>query len=155
MTASSSRISHLRASETSVASKFGTIGRRLELALTGWLPDDVRRNVWIETVASIAFGIFYAATLAFMPVVLRRLGASSTLLAIYTAQTYLGSVLSTIGVLMMRRRRPLSFATTCWLLSRSLLLAAALITQAGWLLVLTGVFWLLEAFPSPAYARVV
>jgi MFS transporter, DHA1 family, inner membrane transport protein len=138
-----------------VSSTLGAIGRRLELALTGWLPDNVRRNLWIETIASVAFGIFYAAALSFMPVVLRRLGASSTLLAIYTAQTYLGSVLSTLGVLMMRRRRPLLFATAFWLLSRSLLLATALITQADWLLILTAVFWLLEAFPGPAYARVI
>jgi MFS family permease len=138
-----------------VSSTLGTIGRRLELALTGWLPDDVRRNVRIETIAAVAYGIFFAVAISFMPVVLRRLGASSTLLAIYTAQTYLGSVLSTLGVLMMRRRRPLMFAATCWLLARGLLLATALITQAGWLLALTAVFWLLEAFPGPAYARVV
>jgi DHA1 family inner membrane transport protein len=138
-----------------MSSKPSTIGRRLELALTGRLPDDVRRNLWTETIASIAFGIFFATALSFMPVVLRRLGASSTLLAIYTAQTYLGSVLSTLGVLMMRRRRPLMFATTCWLLSRSLLLATAFIAQAGWLLVLTAAFWLLESFPGPAYARVI
>jgi predicted MFS family arabinose efflux permease len=138
-----------------VSSTLGTIGRRLELALTGWLPDEVRRNLWIETLASIAFGIFYAAAISFMPVVLRRLGASSTLLAIYTAQTYLGSVLSTLGVLMMRRREPLTFATTCWLLARSLLLPTFLIAQAGWLLALTALAWLLEAFPGPAYARVI
>jgi predicted MFS family arabinose efflux permease len=138
-----------------VGTTLGTITRRLELALTGRLPADVRRNLWIETTAAIAYGIFFAAALSFMPVVLRRLGASATLLAIYTAQTYLGSVLSTVGVLMMRRREPLTFVTACWLLARSLLLPTFLIAQAGWLLALTALVWLLEAFPSPAYARVV
>jgi predicted MFS family arabinose efflux permease len=138
-----------------VISTLATIGRRLELALTGQIPEAVRRNLRIETVASIAYGIFFAAAFSFMPVVLRRLGASATLLAIYTAQTYLGSVLSTLGVLLMRRRDPLAFGTACWVLARSLLLPTFLIAQAGWLLVLTALVWLLEAFPSPAYARVV
>ena len=132
-----------------MSSKPSTIGRRLELALTGRLPDDVRRNLRIETIASIAYGIFFAAALSFMPVVLRRLGASSTLLAIYTAQTYLGSVLSTLGVLLMRRRRPLAFAATCWLLARSLLLPTLLIAQAELAAGADRAFWLLEGIPRP------
>jgi predicted MFS family arabinose efflux permease len=115
----------------------------------------VRYNLWVEIVAAVAYGIFYAAAISFMPVVLRRLGASSGLLAVYTAQTYLGSILSTLGVLMMRRRRPLAFATACWLAARSLLLWTFLIADAGWLLALTALFWLLESFPAPAYARIV
>jgi predicted MFS family arabinose efflux permease len=55
----------------------------------------------------------------------------------------------------MRRRRPKVFAATCWLIGRSLLLPTFLIVRAGWLLMLTAAFWLLEAFPAPAYARVV
>src|SRR5262245_9644172 len=115
----------------------------------------MRRNLRIETIAAIAYGISFATALSFMPVVLRRLGASSTMLAIYTAQTYLGSVLSTLGVLLLRRRQPLTFVTICWLLARSLLLPTFLIAQAGWLLALTAVSWLLAAFPGPAYARMV
>ena len=132
-----------------------TIGRRLELSLTGSLPEGVRRNLRIETSAAVAYGIFYAVAILFMPVVLRRLGASVGLLALYTAQTYLGSVLATFGVLLMRRRHPMTFSTFCWLAGRSLLLATFLITAAGPLLVLTALFWLLEAFPAPAYARIV
>jgi hypothetical protein len=76
----------------------------MERALTGPLPGDVRHNPRIEVVASIAYGIFYAVALSFLPVMLRRLGASSSLLAFYTAQTYIGSSLSTLGVVLMGRR---------------------------------------------------
>jgi predicted MFS family arabinose efflux permease len=138
-----------------VRSTLTTIGRQIERALTGPLPEDVRHNLRIEVVALIAYGIFYAVALSFMPVVLRRLGASSGLLAFYTAQTYIGSILSTLGVVLMRRRHPLAFAVTCWLCGRGLLIWAFLITQAGWLLALTAVFWLLEAIPGPAYTRII
>jgi len=63
-----------------------TIGR-LGLPLSGTFPESVRGNLRIEIVAAIAYGLFYAIAISFMPVVLRRLGASPSLLAIYTAQT--------------------------------------------------------------------
>ena len=131
-----------------------TIGR-LGLPLSGTFPESVRGNLRIEIVAAIAYGLFYAIAISFMPVVLRRLGASPSLLAIYTAQTYLGSVLSTFGVLLMRRRPPLVFAATCWLIARSLLLWTFLIANAVWLLALNAMFWLLESLPAPAYARII
>ena len=111
------------------------VGRQIERSLIGSFPEGVRHNLRIELFASIAYGVFYATALSFMPVVLRRMGASSTLLAIYTAETYLGSALATLGVLLMRRFRPLAFGATSWLIARSLLLWTFLITQAGWLLV--------------------
>jgi predicted MFS family arabinose efflux permease len=134
---------------------FAIVGRRLERALMGSFPEDVRRNVWVEMIASISFGIFHAIAIAFMPVVLRRLGAEPGQLAFYAAQTYIGSILSTLSVLMMRRRRPLTFALICWLFGRGLLIWTFLITDATWLLALTAVFWLLEGLPAPAYARII
>lgn len=138
-----------------MSESLATIGRRLERGLTGRLPEDVRRNLRVEAVASLAYGVFYAGSVTFLPVVLRRLGAPSELLALYIAQTYLGSVLASFSVALMRGRHPKTFAVTCWLLARSLFLPAVLVVQAGWLLALTAVFWLLEAFPAPAYARIV
>ena len=91
-------------------SMLATIGRQLEQALTGRLPADVRHNLRIETVASIAYGIFYAIAISFLPVVLRRMGASSSLLALYAAQTYLGSILATFTVLLIRR-----YHGCCWI----------------------------------------
>jgi MFS family permease len=128
--------------------------RTIERRLIGGFPESIRVNLRIEAVAAIAFGIFYAGAISFLPVVLRRLGASSELLALYVAQTYAGSVLASFSVMLMRGRRPKAFAMTFWLVGRSLFILAALISQAGWLLVLTAAFWLLEAFPGPAYTRI-
>jgi MFS family permease len=133
----------------------GTIAQQLERALIGRFPQALRTNIRIELAASIVYGLFYACTISFLPIVLRRLGASSEMLAIYFAETYLGSVFAYFAVMLMRGRHPKTFATACWLLSRSLFLPALFIAQASWLLVVTAVFWLFEAFPAPAYARIV
>jgi len=131
------------------------LSARIDRTFTEPLTPEVRRNMYMELLASLAYGIFYAAAIQYIPVVLRRLGASSELLALYTAQTYLGSILTSLSIVLMRRRRPQSFVTVCWLLARSLFLLFALVTQTHWLLVLTAFFWLLEAFPSPGYTRII
>ncbi|MEZ4860504.1 MAG: MFS transporter [Caldilineaceae bacterium] len=131
------------------------LSARIERTFTEPLAPEVRRNMYVELLASLAYGIFYAAALQYIPVVLRRLGASSELLALYTAQTYLGSILTSLSIVFMRRRRPKTFVVLCWLLSRSLFLLFALVTQVHWLLLLTALFWLLESFPSPGYTRII
>ncbi len=131
------------------------LSTRIDRTFTEPLAPEVRRNMYMELVASLAYGIFYAAAIQYIPVVLRRLGASSELLALYTAQTYLGSILTSLSIVLMRRRRPKNFVVLCWLVSRSLFLLFALVTQVHWLLLVTAFFWLLEAFPSPGYTRII
>lgn len=130
------------------------VALRLERQLTGPLPAAVRPNVRIELGAMVAYGAFFAVVY-FLPVVLRNLGAGIELLALYTAQTYLGSVLALFSVRLLRGRDPRRFTVVCWSIARGLFLLAALASEAGWLLVLTALFWLFEAFPAPAYARIV
>ena len=92
--------------EAQVGSLLGTIGRRLERQVIGGFPESIRINLRIEALAAIAFGVFYAGAIAFLPVVLRRLGATPELLALYIAQNYLGSVFASFSIMLMRGRRP-------------------------------------------------
>ncbi len=89
-----------------MGSLLGTIGRRLERQVIGGFPESIRINLRIEALAAIAFGVFYAGAIAFLPVVLRRLGATPELLALYIAQNYLGSVFASFSIMLMRGRRP-------------------------------------------------
>jgi len=138
-----------------VFSRFNFIGARVERSFAGALPATVRQNMLIELWGSIAFGVFFATAIQFIPVVLRRLGASSDLLALYTAQTYLGSILTSFSLVLMRRRRTKTFAVACWFFSRSLFLLFAFVTRVPWLLLVMAIFWVVEGFPSPAYTRIV
>lgn len=132
-----------------------TFVRQFGRLLLRSLPEGLRYNVGIEMAASILYGIFQAIALSFLPVVLRRLGADPSLLALYTAQTYLGSILSTFGIIMMRYYPPKLFALVCWLGGRMILVCTFFVVDAGWLLLLTAVFWMLEGLPPPAYAKII
>jgi len=115
----------------------------------------VRRNAILDLWGSIAYGVFFGAALQFIPVVLRNQGASAEMLALYTSQTYLGSILTSFSIVLMRRRRTKSFAVACWYAARSIFLFIGLVENVPWLVMLTAIFWFLEAFPSPAYTRIV
>ena len=134
---------------------FKRLSESIERTFSEPLAPLVRRNMYIELWASVAYGIFYAGAIQYIPVVLRRLGASSELLALYTAQTYLGSILTSLSIVLMRRRRPKHVIVLFWVVSRSLFLLFAFVTDAYWLLVIMAIFWLLESFPSPGYTRII
>lgn len=130
------------------------IGSRIELTLAGPLSDTIRKNMRIELWSALAYGAFYAATLPFLPVILRRAGASDLMLAIYTSQQFVGSVLTAFSIVLMRRRRTMNIIVVCWLISRSLILFFAFLVNPLLMIALGAIFWLLEAFPSPGYTRV-
>lgn len=130
-------------------------GDWLGLGFTGALAPTVRYNVFTELWGSVAYGVFWAAALQFVPVVLRRMGAESEVIAFYNAQTYLGALLTSLSIVLMRGRRTKNFAVWCWMVGRSTFFAFALINNITWLMIVIALFWLLEQFPSPAYTRIV
>lgn len=68
--------------------------RRIERLFVGSYPAPVRANVHIELFASFWYGLFFAASLTFFPVILRRLGATPFELALYVIFSYIGQTLS-------------------------------------------------------------
>lgn len=131
------------------------LGDWLGLGFTETLAPTVRYNVFTELWGSVAYGVFWAAALQFVPVVLRRMGADSELLAFYTAQSYLGAILTSLSIVLMRGRRTKNFAVWCWMVGRSMFLIMAFVNQVYWLLAIISIFFILEQFPSPAYTRIV
>src|SRR5262245_36332579 len=101
--------------------------RQFELKLSGPLPLQVRQNTRIELTGAMAYGVFNAGLVTYIPVVLQNLGATPEMQSFYLVQTYLGLVLTTFSVLLMRRRRTIRFAATCWLLGRGIFILTCLI----------------------------
>src|SRR5258706_5483251 len=123
---------------------------RAEMLLVGPLATAVRCNLHRDLLAACV-GSLMSAVLSFVPIVLRRLGATDTQLALYLAITALGLISTSVGVWLMRRWGSARVAILSWMVGRISFLAAALATSAVGLLSLLSVFWVLESWPSPAY----
>ena len=130
-------------------------GLWIETALAGSLSASVRRVMHIELSMSLAFGVCYASIMPFTQVVLRRQGASVDMLALYTSLIFVGSIFTSFSIVLMRRRRTIKLIVFCWLLGRALFLLTAFVSGAVPLMVISALFWLLEAFVIPAYTRVI
>src|SRR2546428_1555790 len=62
-----------------------------------WAPARVRRNFRIDTFSAICGGVYIAVLVTFMPIVVRRLGGSTTDVAIVIAAPFVGHLLSPIS----------------------------------------------------------
>ncbi len=133
---------------------FRRAGRHLEGMMTGALPADVRRNMHTEVLVALAYGAFYACTIPFIPVILRRLGASPDMLALYAALQFLGSITSSLSIIVMRRRRTMTVILACWFTARALFILVAFFQGAVPIIVIGALFWLLEGFVIPGYTRI-
>jgi MFS family permease len=126
----------------------------LERWLVGPLRPDARHNIRVEIGWAAAYGVF-ATALAFVPVVLRQLGAPAGWLAFYASSTYFGGLASWAGLALFRPGLVKRRMTAMWLIGRGLFLLAAVVAGYPGLLLLAAGFWLLEGLPSPAYTAVV
>src|SRR2546426_4059909 len=66
-----------------------------------WAPARVRRNFRIDTFSAICGGVYIAVLVTFMPIVVRRLGGSTTDVAIVVAAPFVGHLLSQISAYLL------------------------------------------------------
>ena len=128
--------------------------QRIETRSAGNLADTARHNMRVELIGTLVYGLFHVGVL-FIPVILRRLGATPEILALYQSQNYISNILAGPIIFLLRPRRALLFMIGCWLLSRSLFIGMTFVSTVNTFLLITIGYSLLEYFPSPIYARVV
>jgi len=96
-----------------------------------------------------------ATIITFIPIILRRSGASALQIAYYFAITALGLLTTNISIWLMRRWGMKRVGLVCWLLGRGSFLLTAIAFNSTTLLVIFTFFWLLESWPSPAYVETI
>jgi len=96
-----------------------------------------------------------ATIITFIPIILRRSGASTGQVAYYFAITTLGLLTTNFSVRLMRRWGMKRVALVCWLVGRGIFVLTAIAFNVTSLLVIFTIFWLLESWPSPAYVQTV
>lgn len=125
-----------------------------ELWLVGPLEPDVRGNMYMDMRAARIHSVM-STIITFLPIILRRSGASTQQLAFYFAITSLGLLTTSFSMWLMRRWGMKRVALICWLLGRGSFLLTAIVFNATGLLAIFTFFWVLEAWPSPAYVQTV
>jgi MFS family permease len=128
--------------------------RRVETQLAGNIENDVRRNMRIEIISAVLYGLFYSAVL-FLPAVLTRMGATPAMISLYLSLSYLGHISGPLSLLFVRRIKPLNFAVASWAGGRVIFMAMGLATNSITLVAMGTLMWLMEFIPNPIYTRIV
>jgi MFS family permease len=127
---------------------------RIEMWFVGPLEPDVRHNMIVDLRAACTHSVM-ATLITFIPIVLRRSGASAEQIAYYFAITTLGMLTTNISMWLMRRFGMRPIVQICWLLGRGVFLFTAVAFNATSLLVIFTIFWVFETWPTPAYVQTI
>src|SRR3989454_7203195 len=104
-----------------------------------WAPSRVRRNFRIDTFSAICGGVYIAVLVTFMPIVVRRLGGSTTDVAIVIAAPFVGHLLSPISAYLLSGFPLVRVVAGTVTLARATFLAGVLVAATPLMLAVTTV----------------
>jgi MFS family permease len=104
-----------------------------------WAPSRVRRNFRIDTFSAICGGVYIAVLITFMPIVVRRLGGSTTDVAIVIAAPFVGHLLSPLSSYLLMGFPPVRVVAGTVTVARATFLAGVLVAATPLMLAMTTV----------------
>src|SRR5437660_1863539 len=117
-----------------------------------WAPARVRRNFRIDTFSAICGGVYIAVLVPFMPIVVRRLGGSTTDVAIVVAAPFVGHLLSPISAYLLHGLPLVRVVAGTVTLARATFLAGVLVAATPLMLAMTTVvFFVISVANIGAY----
>lgn len=117
-----------------------------------WLPARVRRNFRIDLFSGICSGLFVTVLIAFMPVIVRRMGGSTTDVAIVVAGPFIGNLLSPIFAYLLAHLPLVRVVAGAASLSRLVFAISVLLAATPFMLALTNLtFWIITVSNIAAY----
>jgi len=117
-----------------------------------WLPARVRRNFRIDLFSGICSGLFVTVLVAFMPVIVRRMGGSTTDVAIVVAGPFIGNLLSPIFAYLLAHLPLVRVVAGAASLSRLVFAISVLLAATPFMLAITSVtFWIITVSNIAAY----
>ena len=117
-----------------------------------WTPARVRRNFRIDLFSALGAGAFVSVLVAFMPVIVRRMGGTTTDVAIIVAGPFIGMLLSPIFAYLLAHLPVVRVVAGASTLSRAVFLLSILVAATPFALaVTTAVFWIIAVSNIAAY----
>ena len=126
------------------------MGAVLGTGAAGPLTGEARANFRRDLAFQLLTGVFLGVVINFFPVVARRLGAGEFLLALLTAGTYLGALLSLGAPYVLRTLQPARRIALIWAVGRALWIAALFVTSPTWFAVIALGYFLSRVYRGQA-----
>jgi len=119
---------------------------------SNWHPARVRANFRIDVFSAVCAGTFVSVLVAFMPVVVRRMGGTPTDVAIVVGAPFVGHFLAPFFTFLFAHLPPVRVVAGTSTLARSIFIAGVLVATTPLMLALTTVaFWIVTISNVAAY----
>jgi MFS family permease len=117
-----------------------------------WAPSRVRHNFRIDVFSAVCAGTFVSVLVAFMPIVVRRMGGTTTDVAIVVGAPFVGHLLAPFFTYLLAHLAPVRVVAGTATLARVLFVAGVLLATTPLMLALTSVvFWVVTLSNVAAY----
>ncbi len=117
-----------------------------------WVPSRVRRNFRIDVFSAVCAGTFVSVLVAFMPVVVRRMGGTPTDVAIVVGSPFVGHLLAPFFTYLFAHLPAVRVVAGTSTLARSIFIVGILLATTPLMLALTTVgFWVITISNVAAY----
>jgi MFS family permease len=117
-----------------------------------WLPSRVRANFQIDVFSAVGAGMFVSVLVAFMPVVVRRMGGTPTDVAIVVCAPFVGHFLAPFFTYLLAHLPPVRVVAGTSTLARVVFIVGVLLATTPLMLALSTVgFWVVTISNVAAY----
>ena len=118
-----------------------------------WSAERVRGNFRIDSFSGVMAGVYLGVIVAFLPVVIRRMGGSTGDVALVVAGPFIGHLFSPVFGYLLARFRPVRITAVTATLSRSIFLVGVLIAATPFALAFVSVtMWVIAVANMASYA---
>ncbi len=117
-----------------------------------WLPARVRRNFEIDLFSAVCAGVFVSVLVTFMPIVVRRMGGSTTDVAIVIAAPFVGHFLAPFFTYLLAHLPAVRVVAGTSTIARAMFVIGVLLATTPLMLAITTVgFWVITISNVAAY----
>jgi MFS family permease len=118
-----------------------------------WSAERVRSNFRIDAFSGVMAGVYLGVIVAFLPVVIRRMGGSAEDVALVVAGPFIGHFFSPFFGYLLARYRPVAITAVTATLARSIFLVGVLVAATPFALALVSVaMWVIAIANLASYA---
>ena len=119
-----------------------------------WSAERVRANFRIDAFSGVCAGVYLGVVVAFLPVVVRRMGGSTEAVALVVAGPFIGHLFSPIFNYLLAKMPPVRVTAVTATISRLVFLVGVLVVTTPLALALVSVTtWVIAVANMGSYAR--
>ncbi|HEY8829052.1 MAG TPA: hypothetical protein VIM83_00475, partial [Candidatus Limnocylindria bacterium] len=118
-----------------------------------WHAERVRSNFRIDAFSGVMAGVYLGVIVAFLPVVIRRMGGSTEDVALVVAGPFIGHLFSPVFGCLLARFRPVAITAVTATVARTLFLVGVLVVATPFALAFVSVtMWIIAVANMASYA---